>query len=184
MIKTVCATLVLLCSAFNYQWDFEYKNKDEFVLGITECTIEFNSKIPPQSRAIVVVSVAQAIHESNWGLSRFALEGNNFYGLIETDKSQPHIKALNSNIMIKKYERKCESVADYITLLNKGSEFKEYRQLRNKQTLLHELNLDELIDSLHTFAIDKNYTKKISKTVYFLLQEYPEIFQIERVQDV
>ena len=184
MIKTVCATLVLLCSAFNYQWDFSYKNKDEFILGITECTIEFNSKIPPQSRAIVVVSVAQAIHESNWGLSRFALEGNNFYGLIETDKSQPHIKALNSNIMIKKYERKCESVADYITLLNKGSEFKEYRELRNKQTLLDELNLDEIIDSLHTFAIDKNYTKKISKTVYFLLQQYPEIFQIERVQDV
>ena len=41
MIKTVCATLVLLCSAFNYQWDFNYKNKDEFVLGITECTIVF-----------------------------------------------------------------------------------------------------------------------------------------------
>ena len=79
MIKTICATLVLLCSPFNYEWDFTYKNKDEFVYGITECTIEFNSKIPPQSRVIVVVSVAQAILESNWGLSRFALEGNNFY---------------------------------------------------------------------------------------------------------
>jgi len=184
MIKTICATLVLLCSSFNYEWDFSYKNKDEFIYGITECTIEFNSKIPPQSRVIVVVSVAQAILESNWGLSRFALEGNNFYGMIETDKTQPHIKALNSNVMIKKYERKCESVADYITLLNRGADFKEYRELRNKQTLLQEINLDELINSLHTFAIDKNYTKKISKTVYFLLQEYPEIFQIESMQSV
>ena len=104
--------------------------------------------------------------------------------MIETEKTKPHIKALNSNVMIKKYERKCESVADYITLLNRGTDFKEYRVLRNKQTLLQEVNLDELINSLHTFAIDKNYTKKISKTVYFLLQEYPEIFQIESMQDV
>ncbi len=178
MIKTICATLVLLCSSFNYEWDFNYKNKDEFVLGITECTIEFNSKIPPQSRTIVVVSVAQAILESNWGLSRFALEGNNFYGLIETDKSKPHIKALGSNIMLKKYERKCGSVADYIALLNRGTEFKEYRELRNKQTALQELDLDELIDSLHTFAIDKNYTKKIKTMVGHLLKQYPDIFKI------
>ena len=178
MIKTICATLILLCSAFNYQWDFNYTNKDEFVLGITECTIEFNSKLPPKYRAIVVVSVAQAILESNWGKSRFAKEANNFYGLIEIDQTKPHIKALGSNIMLKKYKRKCGSVADYITLLNRGTEFKEYRILRDKQTLLQEINLDELIDSLHTFAIDKNYTKKIKKTVKYLLREYPDIFQI------
>ena len=91
MIKTVCATLILLCSSFNYQWDFEYTNKDEFVLGITECTIEFNSKLPPQYRAIVIISVAQAILESNWGESRFARLGNNFYGMIETNKSKKHM---------------------------------------------------------------------------------------------
>ena len=105
MIKTVCATLILLCSSFNYEWDFNYKNKDEFVLGITECTIEFNSKIPPGNRAIVIVSVAQAILESNWGESRFARLGNNFYGMIETDKSKKHMKALGSNVLLKTYNR-------------------------------------------------------------------------------
>ena len=89
-----------------------------------------------------------------------------------------HIKALNSNVMIKKYERKCESVADYITLLNRGTDFKEYRELRNKQTLLQEVNLDELINSLHTFAIDKNYTKKIKTMVGHLLKQYTDIFKI------
>ena len=39
MIKTICATLVLLCSSFNYQWDFEYTNKDEFVLVILSAPI-------------------------------------------------------------------------------------------------------------------------------------------------
>ena len=80
--------------------------------------------------------------------------------------------------MLKTYNRKCESVADYVTLLNIGTDFKEYRKLRNTQTTLQELNLDELIDSLHTFALDKNYTEKIKKTVKYLLKQYPTIFQI------
>ena len=182
MIKSICATL-LLCSFLNYDFDFKYTNKDEFVKGIIECTVHFNTAIPPSYRAIVVISVAQAILESNWGLSRFALEGNNFYGLIETDKTQPHMKALNSNIMIKKYNRKCESVADYITLLNKGSDFEEYRNERKQTTIKGDVNLDKLIDTLHTFAIDKEYTNKIKKTVDYLLREYPDMFFIVRGQN-
>ena len=183
MIKSICATL-LLCSFFNYNFDFKYSNKDEFVRGITECTVHFNTAIPPQFRAIVVISVAQAALESSWGESRFARLGNNFYGMIETDKSKPHIKALNSDIILRKYNRKCESVADYITLLNTGTQFIEYRKVRNKETVTQEVNLDEIINSLNTFALDKNYTKKIKKTVNYLLKEYPKIFFIVKGTDV
>ena len=183
MIKSICATL-LLCSLSSYNFDFKYSNKDEFVKGITECTVHFNSAIPPQYRAVVVISVAQAILESNWGESRFAREANNFYGMIQTDKTEPHIKALGSNILLKKYERKCESVADYITLLNIGTDFVEYRKVRDKETVLQEVDLDEIINTLHTFAVDKEYTKKIKKTVDYLLREYPDIFLIVRGQNV
>ena len=183
MIKSICATL-LLCSFFNYNFDFKYSNKDEFVRGITECTVHFNTAIPPQFRAIVIISVAQAALESNWGESRFAREANNFYGMIQTDKTEPHIKALDSDILLKRYGRKCESVADYITLLNIGTDFVEYRNVRNKETVLQEVDLDEIINTLHTFAIDKEYTSKIKKTVDYLLREYPEIFLIMKGQDV
>jgi beta-N-acetylglucosaminidase len=183
MIKSICATL-LLCSLSSYNFDFKYSNKDEFVKGITECTVHFNSAIPPQYRAVVVISVAQAILESNWGESRFAKLGNNFYGMIQTDKTEPHIKALDSDILLKRYGRKCESVADYITLLNIGTDFVEYRNVRNKETVLQEVDLDEIINTLHTFAIDKEYTNKIKKTVDYLLREYPEIFLIMKGQDV
>ena len=183
MIKSICATL-LLCSFFNYNFDFKYSNKDEFVRGITECTVHFNTAIPPQFRAIVIISVAQAALESNWGESRFAREANNFYGMIQTDKTEPHIKALDSDILLKRYGRKCESVADYITLLNIGTDFVEYRNVRNKETVLQEVDLDEIINTLHTFAIDKEYTNKIKKTVDYLLREYPEIFLIMKGQDV
>ena len=183
MIKSICATL-LLCSLFSYNFDFKYSNKDEFVRGITECTVHFNTAIPPQYRAVVVISVAQAILESNWGESRFAKLGNNFYGMIQTDKTEPHIKALDSDILLKRYGRKCESVADYITLLNIGRDFVEYRNVRDKETVTREVDLDEIINTLHTFAIDKEYTKKIKKTVDYLLREYPEIFLIVKGQDV
>jgi uncharacterized FlgJ-related protein len=183
MIKSICATL-LLCSLSSYNFDFKYSNKDEFVRGITECTVHFNTAIPPQYRAVVVISVAQAILESNWGESRFARLGNNFYGMIQTDKTEPHIKALNSDILLKKYGRKCESVADYITLLNIGRDFVEYRNVRDKETVTREVDLDEIINTLHTFAVDKEYTKKIKKTVDYLLREYPEIFLIVKGQDV
>ena len=183
MIKSICATL-LLCSLSSYNFDFKYSNKDEFVKGITECTVHFNTAIPPQYRAIVVISVAQAILESNWGESRFARLGNNFYGMIQTDKTEPHIKALDSDILLKRYGRKCESVADYITLLNIGRDFVEYRNVRDKETVTREVDLDEIINTLHTFAVDKEYTKKIKKTVDYLLREYPEIFLIVKGQDV
>jgi len=183
MIKSICATL-LLCSLSSYNFDFKYSNKDEFVKGITECTVHFNTAIPPQYRAVVVISVAQAILESNWGESRFAKLGNNFYGMIQTDKTEPHIKALDSDILLKKYGRKCESVADYITLLNIGRDFVEYRNVRDKETVTREVDLDEIINTLHTFAVDKEYTKKIKKTVDYLLREYPEIFLIVKGQDV
>ena len=136
MIKSICATL-LLCSFSITNFDFEYSNRDQFVRGITECTTQFNSALPPQYRAVVVISVAQAALESNWGESRFAREANNFYGMIQTDKTEPHIKALGSNILLKKYGRKCESVADYITLLNIGTDFVEYRKVRDKEIVLH-----------------------------------------------
>ena len=183
MIKSICATL-LLCSLSSYNFDFKYSNKDEFVKGITECTVYFNTAIPPQYRAVVVISVAQAILESNWGESRFARLGNNFYGMIQTDKTEPHIKALDSDILLKRYGRKCESVADYITLLNIGRDFVEYRNVRDKETVTREVDLDEIINTLHTFAVDKEYTKKIKKTVDYLLREYPEIFLIVKGQDV
>ena len=104
--------------------------------------------------------------------------------MIQTDKTEPHIKALGSNILLKKYGRKCESVADYITLLNIGTDFVEYRKVRDKETVLQEVDLDEIINTLHTFAIDKEYTNKIKKTVDYLLREYPDIFLIVRGQNV
>ena len=176
MIRELCAVLFILCSPFIKNFDFTYDSPEEFVRGIAECTTSINAYLPPQTRVIVVLSVAQAALESDWGKSRFAREAYNFYGIIETDEGEPHVKALDSNVLLKKYGRRCESVADYINLLNTGTHFREYRELRLKQSLTNAVDMDALISTLIPYARDPFYTFKVRDTVSYILEEYPDIF--------
>ena len=176
MIRELCAVLFILCSPFIKNFDFTYDNKEEFALGIAECTISINSYLPPQTRVIIILSVAQAALESDWGKSRFAREAYNFYGIIETDDTKPHVKAFDSDVLLKKYGRRCESVADYINLLNTGTHFREYRELRLKQSLTNAVDMDKLVSTLIPYAKDPCYTFKVRDTVSYILEEYPDIF--------
>jgi len=178
IISGLCATLLLLCQAFVSNFDFEYDNQEEFVKGIVECTQAFNAVIPPEHRVVIVLSVAQAGLESDWGKSRFAKLGNNFYGIIESDSTEPHIKALNSSTLVKRYGRKCESVANYITMLNTHDFFKEYREERIKQWVAQETNTDTLANTLHGYATDPFYVYKVKDTVAYLYKSYPTIFHL------
>ena len=178
MLKELCATLLILCNPVLNGFDFDYSkdDRDRFVQGIAECTIKYNAGIDPFERAIVVISVAQAIIESNWGESRFAREANNFYGVIQTDKTEPHIKSLRGKALLKIYGNKCESVGDYIDLLNGSEYFKEYRDIRVKQVITEEVDIFAVIESLDSYAIDPKYTGKVKDVVNSLLEDYPLLF--------
>tara|TARA_R110001606_G_scaffold328161_1_gene475258 strand:+ start:170 stop:676 length:507 start_codon:yes stop_codon:yes gene_type:complete len=155
--------------------------RDQFVKGIAECTVLNNAFVPPNERVVVAVSVAQAILESDWGRSRFAKQGNNFYGIIQTDETEPHIKSLNSNIMLKVYGNKCESVSDYIDLLNNSSAFKEYRNLRMTQYMNDNVDVYQLIQTLENYAVDPEYTKKLLAVTLGLFEKYPQIFKSKEI---
>jgi len=175
MVKEICATLLVLCGTFLNNFDFEYTEdkQDLFVRGIAECTITVNQALPPVERVPILISIAQAILESNWGESRFAREANNFYGIIQTDATEPHIKSLKSNVLLRKYGRKCESVADYIFLLNGSSHFKEYRDLRIQQVMvLREVDYTKLAISLRVYAEDPYYVIKLQEIITLLQEEY------------
>ena len=185
MFKELCATLFLLCNPMLNDFDFNYdmNPRDEFVQGIAECTVKTNTFIPPPDRVIIVISVAQAILESDWGRSRFAKEANNFYGIIETDRTEPHIKSLNSDIMLKMYGNKCESASDYINLLNTSSAFEEYRNIRLKQYMTGNVEISKVIRSLKNYAVDPEYTKKLLAVTLGLFEKYPQIFRSKEIWD-
>ena len=178
MLKEICATLLVLCNPILSGFDFDYAkdDRDQFVQGIAECTIKYNTFLPPFERVVVVLSVAQSIIESDWGTSRFARKANNFYGVIQTDRTEPHIKSLKGNTLLKKYGNKCESVADYVELLNNGSFFKEYRDLRTKQVLVEEVDVFALINTLDSYAKDPRYQAKLKDIVNSLMEDYPLLF--------
>ena len=178
MLKELCATLLILCNPVLNGFDFDYAkdDKDQFVQGIAECTIKYNANIDPFERAIIVISVAQAIIESNWGESRFARKANNFYGIIQTDRTEPYIKALRGKVLLKVYGNKCESVGDYIELLNGSEYFKEYRDIRVKQVITEEVDVFTVIESLDSYAIDPKYTGKLKDIVLSLFKDYPLLF--------
>ncbi len=183
MFKELCATLFILCNPILNGFDFNYSMnpRDQFVKGIAECTVLNNAFVPPNERVVVAVSVAQAILESDWGRSRFAKQGNNFYGIIQTDETEPHMKSLNSDIMLKVYGNKCESVADYIDLLNTSSAFEEYRDLRISQYMDDNVNVYDLIQTLENYAVDPEYTKKLLAVTLGLFKKYPQIFRSEEI---
>ena len=107
------------------------------------------------------------------------MEGNNFYGMIEIDSTSKHLKALkNPDIMIRVYDRKCESVADYINTLNTHPNFKEYQEILLKQYISGDTDPVAIVKTLHAYAIDPDYVNKLLTTMGGLLKEYPNIFHL------
>ena len=178
-MKSLCLTLFLFCQTALDNFDFSYSNKKEFVQGITDCTLLANTFIPPTQRIIILLSAAQAVLESDWGQSRFAREGNNFYGIIETDPTSKHLKALgNPDIMIRVYDKKCESVADYIRVLNTHSNFTRYQDLLVEQYISGEIDPLAIVKTLDSYAVDPKYVEKLIKTMGMLLKKYPTLFKV------
>ena len=80
--------------------------------------------------------------------------------------------------MIRVYDKKCESVADYINLLNTHHLFKDYQELRIKQYVSGEVNVMALVETLKGYAVDPAYILKLKATIRYLLKEYPRLFHI------
>ena len=140
---------------------------------VTDLERKTLASISLEKRKANQIAKEQAILESNWGESRFAREANNFYGIIQTDPTEPHIKSLNSNVLMKTYGRKCESVYDYVNLLNTGSHFEKFREERIKQVFFtRQVDYDKLIDALEGYAEDPFYTEKLKEIILILREDY------------
>ena len=99
-------------------------NKD-FVEKIFRCVeglyADYN-RYPLERQVPFDLIVAMAAYESAWGQSRFAKEGNNFFGIRTWDLDKiPHMKAKgrpDANWGVRKYKSMCACIQDYIQILN------------------------------------------------------------------
>ena len=150
--------------------NFEHTNNQQFLDNVVQCVdyiYHTTTDIYPVNLELLL---AQAALESGWGNSRFALEGHNLFGIRTYDLKEPHMLPSNNPKKwgVKVYMHECDSVLNYINILNSGSAYEKYRQLR-------EDGIDDpfiLVETLDAYASDKNYFSKIKSILRKLRNEY------------
>lgn len=141
---------------------FQYNNNREFIVELQRCIDYHNQFIPKNQRIPDEMIIAQAIVESDYGTSRFAIEANNLFGIRTFNKEEKQLKPLRkpyANFGVKVFKTKCDSVRYYITMMNNHSAYQSFRALRDsgvKEPLI-------LITKLYNFSENKMY--------YYLLKE-------------
>ena len=187
VIRTLMAVTIVLFCAFTFTYyvkdttaraetsiptlpNFEHTNNQQFLDNVKQCVdyiYHTTTDIYPVNLELLL---AQAALESGWGNSRFALEGHNLFGIRTYDLKEPHMLPSNNPKKwgVKVYMHECDSVLNYINILNNGSAYKKYRQLR-------EDGIDDpfiLVETLDAYASDKDYFSKIKSILRKIRNEY------------
>ena len=105
----------------------------DFIKRISSCAEKIQNEYPLEERVPIKLIVAQAVLESNWGKSRFAIEGNNFFGIRTWDLTRNHLKPLansESKFGLVLYSDMCSSVKDYLFVLNTSEKYSNLRRIR------------------------------------------------------
>ena len=150
------------------------ETKDQFVYSLNECIdYLYTNEVPIENRVPKELIIAQAAIETGWGKSRFANEGNNLFGIRTWDIDEPHLQPIPWTKWpgwgVKVYETRCDSVRDYLRILNEVFAFTEFRQARDS-------GIDDgliLADYLSLYASNKNYTELVKEVIkYNIRGEY------------
>ena len=136
-MKHICATLLLLCTP-------EITLENKFVNKVKECALEYNSMVEEQNRIPIILVLAQAVQESNWGKSRFAIQGNNLFG----------VRAVNGE--------------DYIDLLLTSKHYKKFQKELINQWFTDTIEVNKLVDTLDLYAEDVYYKDKIKDVIKYV----------------
>jgi flagellum-specific peptidoglycan hydrolase FlgJ len=133
---------------------------DEFITSMQKCIAFINLDLHQDQIIPAQLIIAQSIVESNFGTSRFAKEGNALFGVRVWSKNGilPQKQDPSINWRIKTYSTKCQSVKDYIHILNNNHHYKEFRYLRNKTK-----DPIKLADTLDNFSTSKEYTNHVKQ---------------------
>ena len=150
--------------------DFERANNQTFINSVGQCVNYIYNTTTDIVPVNFEVLLAQAALESGWGNSRFSLEGKNLFGIRTYDLREPHMLPSNNPKKwgVRVYMHECDSVQHYIDILNNGSAYEKYRELRDngiEDSLLY-------VETLGAYAADKKYFPKLKSIIKKLRTEY------------
>ena len=151
--------------------EFVYNNDIQFVRAMHKCIDYINFSLPRLDRVPYEMIVAQAALETGWGTSRFAVEGNNLFGIRTWDKDTPHMIPTGMGTKwpgwgVRIFASKCGSVKEYIRLLNEHPAYEDFRKAR---TEFHVRNLEPdpliLIQNIDKFSTTADYDKRVKRII-------------------
>jgi len=143
---------------------FEYHNDKEFISSLNKCIQYLNFDIPTLKQINTELIIAQAIVESDYGRSRFALEGNNLFGIRVWSKEGmlPYKQHESIEWRVRIFHHKCDSVKNYIEILNTKQVYAEFRKVRDWTLNRDPIKMAKALDS---YSTNKEYEQKIVEVI-------------------
>ena len=146
--------------------EMKYKTKKEFVKELGYCVDYINFTTPVDKRVPIEMLVGQAVLESGWGTSRFAKEANNLFGIRVFKSTAPHLLPLGMDKWqgwgVRVFKTKCDSVKEYIRLLNEHPAYEDFRVMRAKMLATNQpLDSKKLIKTLKAFSTTTDYASRV-----------------------
>ena len=150
--------------------NFERENNQTFINSVGACVNYIYNTTTDIYPVNFEILLAQAALESGWGNSRFALEGKNLFGIRTYDLREPHMLPSNNPKKwgVRVYMHECDSVQHYINIINNGSAYEKYRELRDNGI---EDSL-QYVETLGAYAADKKYFPKLRSIIKKLREDY------------
>ena len=144
--------------------EFKYDGPKTFVKSMNQCIDYLNWTLPVDQRIPRDILVAMAIIESDYGKSRFAVEGNALFGVRTWDLDKvPHMKPAaipNARFGVKKYPTKCQSVEDVIAIINRHPAYESFRDVRKKSTY-EQPDIRAMVYRLSAWSTNEEYAEII-----------------------
>ena len=146
-------------------------NKDTFVQTLNTCVNYIYSELPVEQHIPKEILIAQAALETGWGSSRFANEGNNLFGIRTFNKDSEWLLPITWDQDkwigwgVKVYQSKCQSVKDYVRIINTVFAYEKFRELRSQNA-----NVYELVDTLDKYATKNSYTELVKKVIKYNIE--------------
>tara|TARA_B100001057_G_scaffold148624_1_gene148559 strand:- start:1286 stop:1969 length:684 start_codon:yes stop_codon:yes gene_type:complete len=146
--------------------EMKYKTNKEFIVELGYCVDYLNFTTPVDRRVPIEMLVGQAVLESGWGKSRFAKEANNLFGIRVFKSTAKHLLPQGIDKWpgwgVRVFDTKCDSVKEYIRLLNEHPAYEDFRTMRAKMWAKNEkLDSTKLIKTLKAFSTTEDYALRV-----------------------
>ena len=144
--------------------EFTYINDTQFIRSMHKCINYVNFNTPKHLRVPYEMIIGQAALESGWGTSRFAIKANNLFGIRTFTESVPHLIPQGIEKWpgwgVRVFPSKCDSVKEYVRLLNEHPAYEDFRALRLKTN-----DPIQLIKTLDKFSTTPDYDKRVIRMI-------------------